>query len=69
LAINSPYNTYKYLGLPPTPIGNPGLSAIRAAIYPEKSDYWYYLSAKETGGTIFAKTYDEHKKNIEKYLK
>lgn len=69
LAIDSLYNTYKYQGLPPTPIGNPGTNAIRAAIYPEKSDYWYYLSAKNSGETIFAKTYDEHKQNIQKYLK
>ncbi len=69
LAIESPYNTYKYRGLTPTPIGNPGISAIRATIYPEKSDYWYYLSAKDSDETIFAKTYEEHKQNIEKYLK
>lgn len=69
LDIDSPYNTYKYLDLPPTPIGNPGIKAIRATIYPEKSDYWYYLSAKDSGETIFAKTYDEHKQNIKKYLK
>lgn len=69
LDIDSPYNTYKYRGLTPTPIGNPGISAIRATIYPEKSDYWYYLSAKDSGETIFAKTYEEHKQNIQKYLK
>jgi len=69
LKIDSPYNTYKYRGLPPTPISNPGISAIRAAIYPEKNDYWYYLSNQESNETIFAKDYDEQQKNVEKYLR
>jgi UPF0755 protein len=68
LKIDSPYNTYKYSGLPPTPIGNPGMSAIRAAIYSKKSDYWFYLSDKE-GNTIFSRNLDEHNANIRKYLK
>ena len=68
LKIDSPYNTYKYKGLPPTPIANPGASAIRAAIYPKKSDYWFYLSDKE-GNTIFSKTGAEHEANVEKYLR
>lgn len=57
--IDSPYNTYKYRGLPPGPIANPGLSAIRAAIYPKTSTYIYYLSASD-GRTIFSRTLDEH---------
>jgi len=69
LKIDSPYNTYKYRGLPPTPISKPGISAIRAAIYPEKNDYWYYLSNQESNETIFAKDYDEQQKNVEKYLR
>ena len=68
LEIDSPYNTYKYKGLPPSPINNPGESAIRAAIYPKNSDYWFYLSDKK-GNTIFSKTSDEHNQNVEKYLK
>lgn len=68
LEIDSPYNTYKYRGLPPTPISNPGESALRATIYPKNSDYWFYLSDSE-GNTIFSKTLDEHNANIEKYLK
>ncbi len=68
LKIDSPYNTYKYRGLPPTPICNPGESAIRAAVYPKKSDYWYYLSTKN-GKTIFSKTLDEHNRNVNKYLR
>lgn len=66
--IDHPYNTYLYLGLPPGPICNPGIDSILAAIYPEKSDYWYYLSTPE-GETIFNKTYEEHLLAKEKYLK
>lgn len=68
LKIDSPYNMYKYRGLPPTPIGNPGLSALRAAIYPRHSAYWYFLSGKD-GKTYFAKTLDEHNENKAKYLR
>lgn len=67
LEINSPYNSYKYRGLPPTPISNPGLKAINAAIYPEANDYWFYLS-KPDGETVFSVTYDEHLINKGKYL-
>ncbi len=67
LAIKSPYNTYINKGLPPKPINNPGLAAITAAIHPESSDYFYYLHDKD-GNIHYAKTYAEHKKNIEKYL-
>ena len=68
LEIDSPYNTYKYKGLPPGPISNPGLESILAAIYPKESNYWYYLSTPD-GKTIFSKTLEEH--NIAKlnYLK
>ena len=65
---NSPYNTYLYKGLPKTPIGNPGLEAIRAALNPQKSDYWYYLSDPKTQKTVFSKTLDEHNENRAKYL-
>lgn len=65
---DSPYNTYKYRGLPLGPISNPGLSAILAAIYPEKSPYLYYLSTKN-GQTIFSKTLEEHNRAKTKYLK
>jgi len=68
LAIDSPYNTYKYKGLPPTPICNPGLDSILAAIFPQKSDYWYYLTTLQ-GKTIFSKTLKEHEIAKEKYLK
>ena len=66
LAINSPYNTYKVVGLPPTPISNPGLSAIEAALNPAKTDYLYYLSDKK-GVNHYAKTLAEHNANIKKY--
>ncbi len=68
LEINSPYNTYKYRGLPAGPIGNPGLGAIRAAVYPEANDYWFFLHAKD-GETIYSKNFEEHKINKAKYLR
>ena len=66
--INSPYNTYQNRGLPPGPISNPGLKAIRAAIYPTFTDYNYFLTDPETGKTIFSKTFAEHTQNKAKYL-
>lgn len=66
--INSPYNTYKYLGLPLGPISNPGLESILASVYPEDSQYFYYLSTPE-GETIFSKTLEEHNIAKAKYLK
>ena len=67
IKIKSPYNTYTNLGLPPTPICNPSLSAIRAAIYPKQTDYFYFLSTPD-GKTIYAKTLEEHNRNKAKYL-
>ena len=63
LEIDSPYNSYKYPGLPPTPICNPGIESIKSVIYPEKTDYLYFV-AKGDGTHLFAKTFDEHLKNI-----
>jgi len=68
LKIDSFYNTYLYPGLPPTPISNPGLSSLRAAIYPEESPYWYFLS-KEDGETIFSQTFKEHVEKKMKWVK
>lgn len=68
LKIDSPYNTYVYGGLPPTPIGNPGLDAIKAAIYPQKTDYFFFLSTPE-GETIFSRTLSEHNAAKAKYFK
>ena len=67
LTIDSLYNTYKYRGLPPTPIANPGLSSIKAAIFPEKTEYFYYLH-DPSGKIHYAKTLDEHNANVRKYL-
>jgi len=67
IKIDSPYNTYRYKGLPAGPISNPGLNAIRAAIYPETTDYYYFLSP-ENGSTIFSKTLEEHNLAKAKYL-
>jgi UPF0755 protein len=67
LATTSPFNTYKNLGLPPTPIGNPGLSAIEDAISPESTTYWYYLSDSK-GNIHYSSTYDEQIANESKYL-
>lgn len=66
--INSAYNTYQNRGLPPGPIANPGLNAIKASVYPEYTDYNYFLTDPKTGNTIFSKTFEEHKKNKLKYL-
>lgn len=66
--IKSPYNTYINPGLPPTPINNPGLSAIKAAIYPEYTDYNFFLTDPETGKTIFSRTLEEHNINKRKYF-
>jgi len=68
LESESPYNTYKHKGLPPTPISNPGLESIKAAINPVSSAYYFYLSDKD-GTTHYARTFDEHKKNKALYLK
>ena len=61
--IDSPYNTYKYVGLPPAPICNPGLEAILATINPQQSDYFYFLNDAQTGETVFSKNFAEHKRN------
>lgn len=68
LKINSPYNTYLVKGLPPGPIGNPGLRSMAAVADPEPNDNLYFISGKD-GATHFAKTYEEHKKNIDRYLR
>lgn len=67
LEIASPYNTYKYRGLPPEPIANPGTSSLNAAINPNQNDYLYYLHDSQ-GNIHFAKTLDEHNANVRKYL-
>lgn len=65
--IDSPYNTYQNIGLPPGPICHPGLSAIKAAIYPQESENYFFLS-KPDGETVFSKDLEEHNRNKMKYL-
>jgi UPF0755 protein len=66
--IDSPYNTYMYKGLPPTPVCNPGLDTIVATVNPTQSSYLYFLTDRK-GVTHYAKTYAEHLNNTEMYLK
>lgn len=59
-SIDSPYNTYRYPGLTPTPIANPGLSSIEAALKPENTNYYYYVLNPSTGMHQFSTTQEEH---------
>lgn len=65
---DSPYNTYKNKGLPPGPIGNPGIKAILAALRPTKSNYLFYIHDR-SGTPHYATTYAQHQANIARYLK
>jgi len=68
LEYDSPYNTYRYAGLPPTAICNPGEASLKAACYPEDTNYYYYLWSKdEEVGHVFAKNSKEHASNRVKY--
>ena len=68
LQVDVALETYKTRGLPKAPIGNPGIEAIRASIYPQNSSYLYYLHDKD-GVVHYARTFSEHQANIRKYLK
>ena len=68
LQIDSRFNTYKYEGLPPSPINNPGKDAIMAALFPEKNKYLYFVADGKVGH-IFSATYDQHQINVAKYRK
>ncbi len=68
LEIDSPYNTYKYPGLPPGPIANPGKASIEAVLNPETNNFIYFV-ADGTGGHVFAKTLAEHNANVAKWRK
>ena len=65
---DNPYNTYQHDGLPPGPICNPGKASIEATLAPDGSDYLYFV-AKDARNHVFAKTFEEHKKNVQKYMK
>mgnify|MGYP001572645067 FL=1 len=67
LQVDAAPETYKSTGLPPGPIANPGLESIRAALEPEESPYWFYLSAPD-GKTIFSRNFEEHKSAKAQYL-
>lgn len=67
LRIDSPYNTYLHVGLPPTPIANPGLPSLEAALHPSKSDDLYYVYCGH-GHHVFAKTLIEHQANVARCL-
>ena len=72
IEVDSPYNTYKYPGLPPGPICNPGRAAIEATLWPDE-DYieqnmlYFCLADPNTNELVFAKTLEEHNQNVEKY--
>jgi UPF0755 protein len=66
--VDNPYNTYTHAGLPPGPISNPGKRSIEAVLAPDGSDYLYFV-AKDARNHVFAKSFEEHKHNVDKYQK
>ena len=66
LAMDSPYNTYKYPGLPPGPIASPGKASLEAALMPANAPYLYFVSRND-GSHVFAQTLDEHNANVRKF--
>ncbi len=66
LKVNSPYNTYLHAGLPPGPIANPGLGAVRAALRPARTDFLFYV-ARPDGSHAFSRTLAEHLANVRRY--
>lgn len=67
LALDSPYNTYTNPGLPPGPISNPGMEAVKAVLEAPATDYLYYV-ADSQGKSHFARTLEEHQQNVGKYI-
>lgn len=67
LKVDSPYNVYKYKGLPPTPIGNPSVDSITAAMYPSQTTDLFYLTGKD-GKFYYGKTGTQHNINKSKYI-
>ena len=66
LNFDSPYNTYRYPGLPPGPIAAPGKASLEAALSPEKVDYLFFVSRND-GSHAFARTLREHNRNVQTY--
>lgn len=66
LALDSPYNTYVYAGLPPSPIANPGFDTIQAVVRPAQTSYFYFV-AKGDGFHAFAETLEDHQANVDRY--
>ena len=71
LKIDSPYNTYRYEGLPPGPIANPGKAALLATLHPKKNDFLFYVLnyKKNDGSHLFSRNYDEHLRKIRSFDK
>ena len=69
IKIDSPYNTYKYDGLPIGPVASPGLGAVKAALYPEETDYLYFAATKDGSRNVFTKTGEEHLKTVKELQK
>ncbi len=68
-AVDSPYNTYLYAGLPPGPISNAGLSSIQAVVEPAQHNYLYFVALPDKSGRhVFATTFAEHQQNVARYL-
>ncbi len=66
LSLDSPYNTYRYAGLPPGPIASPGRAALEAVAHPADADYLYFVSRND-GTHVFSRTLEEHNRNVQKY--
>jgi len=71
LQADSPYNTYRFPGLPPGPICNPGAASLKAALHPARTEYLYFVaaSANPSGKSLFSTTLEEHARDVQQYRK